>query len=129
MKKFSISLRKTSALFKSFNKFYFRLFNRCDKTFANGSNCRSHKKKSHPHELSAFEASGKSSNAAPNIPRLEQLQPKAQQQLPQMITVDGTDMILHQMPSDIKSELPSLHVEAFQVQHLVQSRHLEPQSQ
>ncbi|CRL02670.1 CLUMA_CG015854, isoform A [Clunio marinus] len=51
----------------------------CDKTFANGSNCRSHKKKAHPAELAALEASGKVLNSAPNIPSLEQLQPKVQQ--------------------------------------------------
>lgn len=85
----------------------------CDKTFANGSNCRSHKKKAHPNELAVLEASGKTSNAAPNIPRLEQLQPKSQQQL---MAVDGNDVI----SGDIKQELPSLHitrnVDAFQVQ-------------
>ncbi|XP_059617687.1 zinc finger protein 616-like [Phlebotomus argentipes] len=30
----------------------------CDKTFASGANCRSHKKKAHPAELAALEASG-----------------------------------------------------------------------
>lgn len=45
----------------------------CDKTFANGSNCRSHKKKSHPEELKMLEASGKQVANATNIPRLEQL--------------------------------------------------------
>lgn len=30
----------------------------CDRTFADGSNCRSHKKKAHPEELAAFEAAG-----------------------------------------------------------------------
>ncbi|KAL7049161.1 hypothetical protein ACKWTF_003617 [Chironomus riparius] len=44
----------------------------CDKTFSNGSNCRSHKKKAHPSELAAFEASGKKTSL-PNIPRLDQL--------------------------------------------------------
>lgn len=47
-------------------------------TFANGSNCRSHKKKSHPQELAALEASGKTAGSAQNIPRLEQLQPKVE---------------------------------------------------
>uniref|UniRef100_A0A1B0CRH4 C2H2-type domain-containing protein n=2 Tax=Lutzomyia longipalpis TaxID=7200 RepID=A0A1B0CRH4_LUTLO len=47
----------------------------CDKTFANGSNCRSHKKKAHPAELAALEASGEQPRAA-NIPKLEHLQPK-----------------------------------------------------
>uniref|UniRef100_A0A1B0CYI6 Uncharacterized protein n=1 Tax=Phlebotomus papatasi TaxID=29031 RepID=A0A1B0CYI6_PHLPP len=47
----------------------------CDKTFANGSNCRSHKKKAHPTELAALEASGEQPRAA-NIPKLEHLQPK-----------------------------------------------------
>jgi uncharacterized Zn-finger protein len=47
----------------------------CDKTFANGSNCRSHKKKAHPKELAAFEAAGKS-NISPNIPRIDQLMQK-----------------------------------------------------
>uniref|UniRef100_A0A182MLF0 Protein krueppel n=1 Tax=Anopheles culicifacies TaxID=139723 RepID=A0A182MLF0_9DIPT len=45
----------------------------CDKTFANGSNCRSHKKKFHPRELAALEASGGQKPAA-NIPKLEHLQ-------------------------------------------------------
>lgn len=47
----------------------------CEKTFANGSNCRSHKKKAHPKELAALEASGTPSRAT-NIPKLNQLQPK-----------------------------------------------------
>ncbi|XP_059616276.1 zinc finger protein 271-like [Phlebotomus argentipes] len=47
----------------------------CDKTFANGSNCRSHKKKAHPAELAALEASGEQPRVA-NIPKLEHLQPK-----------------------------------------------------
>ncbi|XP_055638204.1 zinc finger protein weckle-like isoform X2 [Toxorhynchites rutilus septentrionalis] len=47
----------------------------CEKTFANGSNCRSHKKKAHPKELAALEASGGQTHAT-NIPKLEQLQPK-----------------------------------------------------
>jgi hypothetical protein len=70
----------------------------CEKTFANGSNCRSHKKKAHPAELAALEASGKSSNAVPNIPRLEQLQPKNQHI---QITVDGTDLTLLQMNDEV----------------------------
>uniref|UniRef100_A0A182WXR1 C2H2-type domain-containing protein n=1 Tax=Anopheles quadriannulatus TaxID=34691 RepID=A0A182WXR1_ANOQN len=45
----------------------------CDKTFANGSNCRSHKKKFHPRELAALEAAGGQKPAA-NIPKLEHLQ-------------------------------------------------------
>ncbi|XP_052897344.1 zinc finger protein weckle-like [Anopheles moucheti] len=45
----------------------------CDKTFANGSNCRSHKKKFHPRELAALEASG-GQKPASNIPKLEHLQ-------------------------------------------------------
>lgn len=47
----------------------------CDKTFANGSNCRSHKKKFHPRELAALEAAGGQKPAA-NIPKLEHLQRK-----------------------------------------------------
>ncbi|GAB0095751.1 Zinc finger C2H2 superfamily [Sergentomyia squamirostris] len=47
----------------------------CDKTFANGSNCRSHKKKAHPVELAALEASGEPQRVA-NIPKLEHLQRK-----------------------------------------------------
>lgn len=47
----------------------------CDKTFANGSNCRSHKKKAHPEELAALEASGEVQRTA-NIPKLEFLMPK-----------------------------------------------------
>uniref|UniRef100_A0A182PUW6 Protein krueppel n=1 Tax=Anopheles epiroticus TaxID=199890 RepID=A0A182PUW6_9DIPT len=49
----------------------------CDKTFANGSNCRSHKKKFHPRELAALEAAGGQKPTA-NIPKLEQLQRKSQ---------------------------------------------------
>ncbi|XP_049276837.1 zinc finger protein weckle-like isoform X2 [Anopheles funestus] len=45
----------------------------CDKTFANGSNCRSHKKKFHPRELAALEAAGGHKPTA-NIPKLEHLQ-------------------------------------------------------
>uniref|UniRef100_A0A1Q3F183 Putative c2h2-type zn-finger protein n=1 Tax=Culex tarsalis TaxID=7177 RepID=A0A1Q3F183_CULTA len=48
----------------------------CEKTFANGSNCRSHKKKAHPKELAALEASGGQTRAT-NIPKLNQLQPKS----------------------------------------------------
>lgn len=47
----------------------------CDKTFANGSNCRSHKKKAHPLELAQLEASGQPTRVT-NIPKLEHLQPK-----------------------------------------------------
>lgn len=47
----------------------------CDKTFANGSNCRSHKKKAHPLELAAAEAAGELPRVT-NIPKLEHLQPK-----------------------------------------------------
>ncbi|XP_055541196.1 zinc finger protein 493-like isoform X2 [Wyeomyia smithii] len=46
----------------------------CEKTFANGSNCRSHKKKAHPKELAAMEASGVQTRTT-NIPKLQQLQP------------------------------------------------------
>uniref|UniRef100_A0A182J2L0 C2H2-type domain-containing protein n=1 Tax=Anopheles atroparvus TaxID=41427 RepID=A0A182J2L0_ANOAO len=49
----------------------------CDRTFANGSNCRSHKKKFHPLELAALEAAG-GQKPATNIPKLENLQPKSQ---------------------------------------------------
>lgn len=47
----------------------------CDRTFANGSNCRSHKKKAHPVELAAMEAAGKNKIAA-GIPKLEDLRAK-----------------------------------------------------
>ncbi|GAB0096619.1 hypothetical protein DMENIID0001_121490 [Sergentomyia squamirostris] len=47
----------------------------CDKTFANGSNCRSHKKKAHPAELAAMEASGEIQQVT-KVPKLEHLQPK-----------------------------------------------------
>uniref|UniRef100_A0A1B0CRG7 C2h2-type zn-finger protein n=2 Tax=Lutzomyia longipalpis TaxID=7200 RepID=A0A1B0CRG7_LUTLO len=47
----------------------------CDKTFASGANCRSHKKKAHPAELAALEASGIQSTSR-NIPTLEHLQSK-----------------------------------------------------
>uniref|UniRef100_A0A182SD54 C2H2-type domain-containing protein n=1 Tax=Anopheles maculatus TaxID=74869 RepID=A0A182SD54_9DIPT len=49
----------------------------CDKTFANGSNCRSHKKKFHPRELAALEAAG-GQKPAENIPKLEHLQRRSQ---------------------------------------------------
>ncbi|XP_058121330.1 zinc finger protein weckle-like [Anopheles ziemanni] len=49
----------------------------CDRTFTNGSNCRSHKKKFHPLELAALEAGG-GQKPASNIPKLENLQPKSQ---------------------------------------------------
>ncbi|GAB0096617.1 zinc finger protein 660-like [Sergentomyia squamirostris] len=45
----------------------------CDKTFTNGSNCRSHKRKAHPTELADLEASGQTDRVT-NIPKLEQLQ-------------------------------------------------------
>ncbi|XP_059619197.1 zinc finger protein weckle-like [Phlebotomus argentipes] len=48
----------------------------CDKTFANGSNCTSHKKKAHPVELAALEASGEPLRIA-ILPRLEHLQAKS----------------------------------------------------
>ncbi|XP_055848519.1 zinc finger protein weckle-like [Episyrphus balteatus] len=44
----------------------------CDRTFANGSNCRSHKKKSHPVELAAMEAAGKASSYT-KVPELKDL--------------------------------------------------------
>lgn len=47
----------------------------CEKTFANGSNCRSHKKKAHPVELAELEASGQKLPTA-NIPKMEHLQPR-----------------------------------------------------
>lgn len=110
----------------------------CDKTFANGSNCRSHKKKAHPTELAALEASGKSSNSAPNIPRLEQLQPK-NQQIEHLITVDGTNMVVQQTPLttiELKQELPSIQIIhhpspiSFQVlQASSPIQHLESQTQ
>ncbi|XP_055682160.1 zinc finger protein weckle-like [Lutzomyia longipalpis] len=46
----------------------------CDKTFTTGSNCRSHKKKEHPVELAALEASGQQSIT--NLPKLHDLQSK-----------------------------------------------------
>ncbi|GAB0096618.1 zinc finger protein 732-like isoform X1 [Sergentomyia squamirostris] len=48
----------------------------CDKTFANGSNCRSHKKKAHPNELAALESLGDTPMVT-NVPKLEYLQPKS----------------------------------------------------
>uniref|UniRef100_A0A034VAR6 Zinc finger protein weckle n=1 Tax=Bactrocera dorsalis TaxID=27457 RepID=A0A034VAR6_BACDO len=41
----------------------------CDKTFAHGSNCRSHKRKFHPEEFAALEASGEK-KFTKNIPKL-----------------------------------------------------------
>uniref|UniRef100_A0A1B0BVS4 Protein krueppel n=1 Tax=Glossina palpalis gambiensis TaxID=67801 RepID=A0A1B0BVS4_9MUSC len=46
--------------------------NFCDKTFSNGSNCRSHKKKTHPKELAELEAKGQKSLPV-TVPRLEDL--------------------------------------------------------
>lgn len=108
-------------------------------TFANGSNCRSHKKKAHPAELAALEASGKSTNSAPNIPRLEQLQPK-NTQVEHLITVDGSsNVILQQLPlmnSEMKEELEIVQVcENFQPDQTADANHtvlssilLDPQS-
>ncbi|XP_053958856.1 zinc finger protein 91-like [Anastrepha ludens] len=44
----------------------------CDRTFATGANCRTHKRKSHPEELAALEASGEKTYTK-NIPRLSVL--------------------------------------------------------
>lgn len=46
--------------------------NFCDKTFSNGSNCRSHKKKTHPKELAELEAKGQKSLPV-TVPKLEDL--------------------------------------------------------
>lgn len=94
-------------------------------TFANGSNCRSHKKKAHPAELAALEASGKAANSTTNIPRLEQLQPKSQP-IHHLITVDGSDMMIEQLPlTEMKQEIPSLQIiqtdDSFQVHQIVQT--------
>ncbi|KAG4065634.1 hypothetical protein HA402_012624 [Bradysia odoriphaga] len=59
----------------------------CDKTFANGSNCRSHKKKSHPIELAAMEAAGEV-HVTTNIPKLEHLQPKEPPDLTKCVKID-----------------------------------------
>lgn len=45
----------------------------CERTFANGSNYRTHKKKSHPEELAAQEAAGGGKTYNRNIPKLEAL--------------------------------------------------------
>ncbi|XP_055903648.1 zinc finger protein 239-like [Eupeodes corollae] len=45
----------------------------CDKTFANVSNCRGHKKKVHPIELAALEASGQVTVSTTVIPKLDEL--------------------------------------------------------
>lgn len=92
-------------------------------TFANGSNCRSHKKKAHPTELAAYEASGKSVNSSLNIPRLDQLQPKSNQPSNEM-TVDVSNE--QELPfDDIKQELPSYIIptssENFQIHNIIQS--------
>ncbi|XP_059616290.1 zinc finger protein 652-like [Phlebotomus argentipes] len=47
----------------------------CDKTFANGSNCRSHKKKAHPVQLAALEASLQP-GATLNLSKLDELKAK-----------------------------------------------------
>lgn len=66
-----------SEFFRLFNlrSFFFQVCPFCEKSFANGSNCRSHKKKAHPVELAQLEASGEVLPSA-NIPKLEHLQPK-----------------------------------------------------
>jgi hypothetical protein len=72
--------------------------------------------------LAAFEASGKSGNAALNIPRLDQLQPKTANQTS---NVDVTND--QELPFDaIKQELPSFIIptnttENFQIHHIIQS--------
>ncbi|XP_062547256.1 zinc finger protein 572-like [Armigeres subalbatus] len=73
----------------------------CEKTFANGSNCRSHKKKAHPKELALLEASGGQSRAT-NIPKLDQLQPKPHQStsLPGTQTATPATVVLVQQPTD-----------------------------
>ena len=45
----------------------------CEKTFANGANCRSHKKKHHPVALAAQEAAGKDKISKALIPKLNEL--------------------------------------------------------
>uniref|UniRef100_A0A0A1X3N9 Zinc finger protein weckle n=1 Tax=Zeugodacus cucurbitae TaxID=28588 RepID=A0A0A1X3N9_ZEUCU len=42
----------------------------CDKTFSNGTSCRTHKKRVHPDEFAAQEASGEKPNKVKNIPKL-----------------------------------------------------------
>lgn len=56
----------------------------CDRTFANGSNCRSHKKKAHPVELAAMEAAGKTSSYT-KVPELKEL--KAALEIPNKLTI------------------------------------------
>uniref|UniRef100_A0A336MQT5 CSON005192 protein n=1 Tax=Culicoides sonorensis TaxID=179676 RepID=A0A336MQT5_CULSO len=77
----------------------------CNKTFANGSNCRSHKKKAHPVELAALEASGVKSSVA--IPRLEMLQPKIQSNFNQQ-----SDSINMQEISEHTIALPQIMTQA-----------------
>lgn len=45
----------------------------CNRTFANGSNCRTHKKKAHPEELAEQEAAGVVKTFTKNIPKLKAL--------------------------------------------------------
>jgi hypothetical protein len=120
-----------------------QLFFVYSQTFANGSNCRSHKKKAHPVELAALEASGKSTNATPNIPRLEQLQPKNEPSEQQIIT--GSNITIQQLPltsDDMKQDLQPLQIiphsasETYHVHQIVQTsspllsnQMLEPQTQ
>ncbi|XP_065086208.1 zinc finger protein 718-like [Ochlerotatus camptorhynchus] len=92
----------------------------CEKTFANGSNCRSHKKKAHPMELAALEASGKQTHAT-NIPKLEQLQPKPHQitSLPGAPTSTPTTAaaLNQQPPTDAIAISPSSSTASQQQQH------------
>lgn len=95
-------------------------------TFANGSNFRSHKKKSHPAELAAYESSGKATSAGLKIPRLDQLQPK--NDLIDAATATTSDEIIHHHQTsttdyvDIKQELPPLMISSsdnFQIHHII----------
>ncbi|XP_055850640.1 gastrula zinc finger protein xFG20-1-like [Episyrphus balteatus] len=81
----------------------------CDRTFANGSNCRSHKKKSHPVELAAMEAAGKNSIAA-GIPKLEDLRAKtkAEANQPKKSETDVNECVGNENKPDMIESLNEL---------------------
>ncbi|XP_055599588.1 zinc finger protein weckle-like [Uranotaenia lowii] len=77
----------------------------CEKTFANGSNCRSHKKKAHPKELAALEAAGGGQKWVNNIPKLEELLRPHQSASPtpddvqQGTSTTATSALLQELPT------------------------------
>ncbi|KFB38477.1 AGAP009010-PA-like protein [Anopheles sinensis] len=87
----------------------------CDQTFTNGSNCRSHKKKHHPHELAALEAAGGHAPAS-NIPKLESLKPKPKR-------ARGSTVIIPETQD--KTEEPDLKVEVVELAPIVETSNVK----